>query len=106
MQEKHLQDPAVLGLLNSLMSSYELPTLFSNEELEGLFQALAPSIKRDFPSEQIDPAQYFTARICQNLRVVLCVSPQNKLMEEHARSGSEIHVYTAVNVHVHLHVHV
>ena len=47
MQEKHLQDPAVLGLLNSLMSSYELPTLFSNEELEGLFQALAPSIKRD-----------------------------------------------------------
>ena len=48
-------------------------------------QALLPSIKRDFPSEQIDPEQYFAARLSQNIRVVICTSPSAPLLTEHAQ---------------------
>ncbi len=104
-QEKDLsgQDTMVLQTLNSLMACGELPTLFSNDEMEGLLQvwhtliafwllvvvikfklrpiqALAPAIKRDFPSEEADPLQYFTARIYRNFRIVLCLSPTSPLL--------------------------
>lgn len=67
------------------MSSAELPTLFTVEETNSLINALLPSIKRDFPSEQIEPEQYFTARICQNLRIVLCITPEHQLLNKDAQ---------------------
>lgn len=75
----------VLGTLNSLMACSEVSTLFSSEEMDGLLHALLPAIKRDFPSELIDPEQYFVARVCQNLRVVMCLSPQSRLLNDAAQ---------------------
>ena len=96
-----------MGLLNSLISSYELPTLFSCEEMDGLYRSLLPAIKRDFPSEQIDPEQYFVARICQNLRLVICVTPNDPLLGEQARYKSYVYctlshtvVYTLYYVYI------
>ena len=48
-------------------------------------QALAPSIKRDFPSEETDPMQYFAARIYRNLRIVICLSPSSPLLHDQAQ---------------------
>ena len=53
--------------------------------MDSLLQALAPCIKRDFPSEQIDPEQYFSAHICQNLRVVMCVTPHCDILNDKAQ---------------------
>ena len=53
--------------------------------MDSLLQALVPCIKRDFPSEQIDPEQYFSARICQNLRVVMCVTPHCVILNDKAQ---------------------
>ena len=50
-----------------------------------LLQALAPSIKRDFPSEETDPMQYFTARIYRNLRIVFCLPPTSVLFSHQAQ---------------------
>ena len=80
VQEKALAGMEVLETISSVFSCGELPTLFSNDEMDGLLQALAPSIKRDFPSEETDPMQYFTARIYRNLRLVLCVTPTCPLL--------------------------
>ena len=38
LQEKHLTSPFVADTLNSVMSCGELPTLYSNDEMEGLLQ--------------------------------------------------------------------
>lgn len=40
MQESDLGDVRVLQALNSIVSSGELPTLFTNDELEGLLQVI------------------------------------------------------------------
>ncbi len=111
-----------MGTINSLISSYEIPTLFSCDEMEGLYHSLLPAIKKDFPSEQIDPEQYFVARICQNLRLISCVTPNNPILGEQARYictciTSYVHVYVHyihmrlymcmyIHVHVYVHVHV
>ena len=80
MQEKALASTEVLKTITSVFACGELPTLFSNDEMDGMLQALTPSIKRDFPSEETDPMQYFTARIYRNLRLVLCVPPTCPLL--------------------------
>ena len=67
------------------MSSSEIPTLFTAGEMSGLIHALLPSIKRDFPSEMIDPEQYFTARVCQNLRIIVCVTPHCNILTDEAQ---------------------
>ncbi|KAL5457324.1 hypothetical protein EMCRGX_G034572 [Ephydatia muelleri] len=55
-----------------------------HDEMDGLLEALIPSIKRDFPSEEVDPLHYFTARITSNLKIILCLTPDSALLENHA----------------------
>ena len=100
-----MEKVGVLQELNSLFATGELPSLFSNDEMNGILhvsqlrrkkyveiftfvsvrlsafsrQALGPSIKRDFPSEDTHPMQYFTARIARYFRLVMCVSPSSTL---------------------------
>ena len=38
MQEKDLTSPLVADTLNSVMACGELPTLYTNDEMEGLLQ--------------------------------------------------------------------
>ena len=103
----------VLQRLNSLFSTGELPTLFSSDEMNGILQvlrihnthnahthrttrahtctmylssqALGPSIKKDFATEDTHPMQYFTARIARYLRIVICISPSSPLLTSQAQ---------------------
>ncbi len=59
--------------------------LHTTHTLSLSMQALLPSIKRDFPSEETCPMQYFIARVYRNLRVVLCLPPTAPLLAHTAQ---------------------
>merc|ERR1711963_346405 len=60
---RDLEDPHYLDALNSLLISGEYPHLFSNDEMEGLLQAIHPAMKREFPSSSVDPMKFFVSRV-------------------------------------------
>ncbi|XP_052089132.1 uncharacterized protein LOC127725852 isoform X10 [Mytilus californianus] len=77
---RDLQDPVYLDAINSLLISGEVPHLFTNDEMEGLLQAIAPAMKREFPSMSVDPMKFFVARVKSNLHIILCLQPGHILL--------------------------
>ena len=95
--------------LNSILAIGDVPTLFSNDEVDGLLevsiirvlcsvihiylfiymslyflQALEPSIKRDFPSQEVNPMDYLTSRVRRNLHIIICLNSTHPLLNEDA----------------------
>ncbi|KAL5009692.1 hypothetical protein ScPMuIL_011997 [Solemya velum] len=77
---RDLEDPVYLDAINSLLISGQYTHLFSNDELEGLLQALGPGMKREFPSMSIDPMKFFVARVKTNLHILICLQPGHQLL--------------------------
>ncbi|XP_041355189.1 dynein gamma chain, flagellar outer arm-like isoform X3 [Gigantopelta aegis] len=78
---RHLVDPVYLDAINSLLISGEYPHLFSNDEMDGLLQALHPAMKRDFPNMTVDPMKLFVARVKSNLHILICLPPNHELLK-------------------------
>ncbi|XP_052708586.1 uncharacterized protein LOC128183562 isoform X10 [Crassostrea angulata] len=78
---RDLEDPVYLDAINSLLISGEYPHLFTNDEMEGLLQAIGPAMKREFPSLSVDPMKFFVARVKSNLHIVMCLQPMNSLLK-------------------------
>ncbi|XP_025098007.1 LOW QUALITY PROTEIN: dynein gamma chain, flagellar outer arm-like [Pomacea canaliculata] len=78
---RDLNDPVYLDAINSLLISGEYPHLFSNDEIDGLLQAIHPAMKREFPSSSIDPMKFFVSRVKSNLHIIVCLQPSHPLLK-------------------------
>ncbi|XP_063714091.1 dynein axonemal heavy chain 5-like isoform X5 [Symsagittifera roscoffensis] len=74
-----------LHTLNSLLISGDYTTLFSTDEIEGLYQALGPQIRRDFPNEVVDPEKYFVHNVTKNLHMFFTLPPSHSLINRASR---------------------
>ncbi|XP_067674368.1 uncharacterized protein [Haliotis asinina] len=77
---RDLADPVYLDAINSLLVSGEYPHLFSNDEMDGLLQAIHPAMKREFPSMSVDPMKFFVSRVKSNLHIIICLPPGHPLI--------------------------
>ncbi|RMZ92806.1 dynein gamma flagellar outer arm-like, partial [Brachionus plicatilis] len=64
-----------LDTINSLLNNGECNDLFSNDEMDGLYHAIGPSIKREYPNIIIDPKKFFNTRVRRNLHICLSLQP-------------------------------
>nr|CAB3238692.1 dynein heavy chain 8, axonemal-like [Phallusia mammillata] len=81
LSARELQDPSFLDAINSLLVAGEYPHLFSNDELEGLLQVLAPTLRRHYPNMMSDPMKFFVSRVKCNLHIILILPPQHNLLK-------------------------
>ncbi|XP_076466964.1 uncharacterized protein LOC143298129 [Babylonia areolata] len=79
---RDLTDAVYLDAINSLLISGEYPHLFSNDEMDGLLQAIHPAMKREFPSSSMDPMKFFVSRVKSNLHLILCMQPSSDLLRD------------------------
>jgi dynein heavy chain 2 len=82
--EDYQLDSQVLETINSLLSSGEVPGLYTHEELEPM---LAP-LKEIMMEEDVDfrtPYDFFVSRVQKNLHVLLAMDPTNKDVSESVR---------------------
>ena len=47
--------------------------------MDGLYQAIGPSIKREYPNMIIDPKKFFNTRVKKNLHICICLSPNSQV---------------------------
>ncbi|CAH1799095.1 unnamed protein product [Owenia fusiformis] len=80
---RDLQDEIYLDAINSLLVCGEYPHLFTNDEMDGLLQAIIPAMKRDHPSLS-DPMKFFVSRVKMNLHIILCLPPSHRLIKNAA----------------------
>jgi dynein heavy chain len=79
-----------MDTVNSLLTNGECVHLFSNDEIDGLYQAVGPAIKRDYPNFIIDPKKYFNHRVRKNLHICLAISPYSSVYDRIVRSYTNI----------------
>lgn len=93
LEDYHFFEPAFLEAINSLLSSGEVPGLFSPEELDG---ALGP-LKDEAESEGLSPLALFLERISRFLHVTVVMDPTNPQYEVRCRSNPGL--FTRCNVY-------
>lgn len=74
-------DPEYLDTINSLINNGECVHLFSNDEMDGLYQALGPSIKREYPNFVVDPKKFFNIRVKKNLHICIALTPHSRIFQ-------------------------
>lgn len=70
-----------LDTINSLLNNGECNDLFSNDEMDGLYHAIGPSIKREYPNMIIDPKKFFNTRVKRNLHICLTLTPNGETFQ-------------------------
>lgn len=93
LEDHHFFDPRFLEAINSLLSSREVPGLFSPEELDG---ALGP-LKAEAESEGLSTAAWFLERISRFLHITVIMDPTNPNYELRCRSNPAL--FTHCNVY-------
>lgn len=75
-----------LDAINSVLICGEYPHLFTNDELDGLLQALGPAMKREHPTlSGLDYLKFFVSRVRTNLHIMICLPPSHSLLQLAAR---------------------
>ena len=69
VEDHQLMSPQFMQCLNSLIASWEIPGLYTSEELEQIFAALQDEFKTQYVHRHI--FEYFKSKIKNNLRIVL-----------------------------------
>ncbi|KPA81036.1 putative dynein heavy chain [Leptomonas pyrrhocoris] len=77
LEEHNIVDEAFLEYINSLLSSGEVPGLFTQEEMETMFSAIRDDAANDGHMGAI--YTYFVERLQRNLRVALLMDPRHEL---------------------------
>ncbi|KAF5224389.1 Cytoplasmic dynein 2 heavy chain (DYNC2H1) [Trypanosoma cruzi] len=94
LEDHHFgNNPLFLEYVNSLLSSGEIPGLFTQEEQEAL---LAP-LREEAMGEGMSPYAYFVDRIARMLHVCVVMDPTNPNYEVHCRSNPAL--FTRCNVY-------
>ncbi|XP_073412523.1 dynein axonemal heavy chain 8 [Dendrobates tinctorius] len=76
--DNDIREESFLEYINHILSSGEVPSLFSQEELSEITESLLPVMKGEFPHHRptFDHLyEYFVSRCRRNLHVILCFSP-------------------------------
>jgi dynein heavy chain 2 len=94
LEDYHFFNPSFLERINSLLSSGEIPGLFTQEELDA---QLGP-LKEEALSEGFNEGaySYFVHRVTQNLHVMVVMDPSNSEYELRCRSNPAL--FTRCNV--------
>jgi len=83
--------------INSLLNNGECLHLFSNDEMDGLYNAIGPSIKREHPNMVLDPKKFFSNRVKRNLHICLTLPPEsstfNLILREYTNMISNCQLY-------------
>ncbi|KAI3387039.1 hypothetical protein SNEBB_008291, partial [Seison nebaliae] len=80
--EDDLSDDYRLTILNSLIKSGQVPSLFSAEELNGLIQTIQISMEKSYFS--YDSYDYFVQKVLANLHIIICIRQDNILFDEYS----------------------
>ncbi|XP_034031153.1 dynein heavy chain 5, axonemal [Thalassophryne amazonica] len=76
--DNEIKDESFLEYMNNVLSSGEVSSLFTREEIDEILNDLIPVMKREFPKRpptNENLYEYFMSRVRHNLHVVLCFSP-------------------------------
>ncbi len=85
LEDYQLIDPSFFELLNSLLSSGEVPGLFTPEELEPILGPLRDQMSQDgFRGSLLS---YFSTRVKQNLHVVLIMDSTSESFRSYCKSN-------------------
>ncbi|KAG2385509.1 hypothetical protein C9374_003324 [Naegleria lovaniensis] len=85
LEDHNMRELALLEYVNSLLSSGEIPGLFSKEELEIILSTI-----RDEGNQPSTAYNSFIKRVTNNLRVILVMDPDNKDFDLKCRSNPAI----------------
>jgi dynein heavy chain len=85
--DAHVQEEGFLELINNILTIGMVPSLFPEEEKEGLMQPLDKEIsKQGLPEAKEFRWSYFTNKARENLHIMLCMSPAGDQLKIRARS--------------------
>lgn len=74
-----LMDKRTLNVVNFLMSSGEVPGLYTNVELEALVKGLKEeSDRRNFEGDLL---QFFYSRLQENMHIIICLDVDNEMLD-------------------------
>lgn len=74
--DTQLKEESFLEDLNNILSSGEVPNLYSKDEKMGVFEAVRPAAKKAGIIETADKLwEFFIERTRTNLHIILCMSP-------------------------------
>eukprot|EP00796_Vickermania_ingenoplastis_P004422 gene4422-3221_t len=93
LEDYHFFDPRFLEVINSLLSSGEVPGLFAPEELETMLSPL----KEDASAEGLTSYALFVERIARFLHITVVMDPTNPNYELQCRSNPAL--FTRCNVY-------
>jgi dynein heavy chain len=79
-----------LDIVNSLLNNGECLHLFTNDEMDGLYSAIVPSLKREYPNMILDPKKFFNARVKKNLHICLSLSPNSEMFQTILKNYSKM----------------
>ncbi|CDJ55936.1 hypothetical protein EMWEY_00000180 [Eimeria maxima] len=86
LTDKDLKTDAFSDCLNSLLGSGQIPGMLDADSLGMLLKDLQPAAEAAKVSQQPDAMyEFFLARVRENLRVLLCVSPIGSTMRDYCR---------------------
>lgn len=86
--ENEIKDEVFLEIINSILSTGEVPGLFAKDELLAMTTDLRMDFLRDRPDQEETPEnlkQYFTDTVRDNLHIIVCMSPMSPKFSARAR---------------------
>ena len=76
LEDHHFTCEAVLEIVNSMLSSGEVPGLFSNEELETLYASMREAMMDE--GTEVNPYDYFIQQIRRSIHLCVAMDPTSK----------------------------
>jgi dynein heavy chain 2 len=100
IEDYHIVVESILEIVNSLLSSGEVPGMYTHEELEPLIAPLREKMREDAGGDSgvtyRTPYDFFVARIRRYLHIVLCMDPANPKFVYRCESNPAIYSQCAV----------
>ncbi|RDD45872.1 Dynein heavy chain 5, axonemal [Trichoplax sp. H2] len=81
LKANDLKNSVIIDAVNSILISGECSKLFSNDELDGLLQALSHTLKRNYSNMDTNPMDFFISRVKSNLHIIITIPPTNNLLK-------------------------
>lgn len=85
--DAHVVEEGFLELINNILTSGMVPALYADDEKESIITQVRDEVQRSgiFPSKE-NCWQYFVSRACDNLHVVLAMSPVGETLRTRCRN--------------------
>ena len=96
--DSQIADEKFLVLVNDMLSTGDIPDLFSDEEMESVINTIRNEVKTEGLSDTKENCwTYFIGKIRRQLKIVLCFSPIGTILRNRARKFPAIINCTAIN---------